>query len=119
MNISRCLTSLSGYLAAVICCAALTSCSDVEPLELTDATLEGTVTYKGKPVPAALVIVTGDRGSSTGRAATDGTFRVDQGLPVYKTGALTTELRGRKEIFRPRIRSRWVVRGVGMWLRLE
>lgn len=71
------LTSLLGCLAAVLCCAALLSCSDVEPLELSNATLEGKVTYKGKPVPYALVIVENGQQSGTSRVATDGTYRVE------------------------------------------
>jgi hypothetical protein len=68
-----------------LCCAALTSCGDkVERLELSDATMEGTITYKGEPVPYALVIVTNSGGpggvggsSATGNAAKDGTYRVE------------------------------------------
>lgn len=55
-----------------------TSCGKkTERLKLSNATLEGTVTYKGKPVPYALVIVTNGSQSATGNAGPDGKFKVE------------------------------------------
>jgi hypothetical protein len=53
----------------VIVCALLTSCGyGVREITLpeTGATLEGTVTYGTEAVPAAMVIVTGQKGSANG-----------------------------------------------------
>lgn len=79
MKIRR-LSSLPRCLATVLCCVALTSCGDkVERMEpFSDATLEGSITYQGQPVPYALVIVTGERQSVTGQAASDGTYTVQR-----------------------------------------
>jgi hypothetical protein len=86
----------SSWFAAILCCAALTSCSDdVERLELSNATLEGTVTYKGQPVPYALVIVTNENASSTGNAASDGTYKVEHApLGQVQIGVNTDAGRG-------------------------
>jgi hypothetical protein len=85
------LTFRQGGLAAALCCAALLSCSDVEPLELSDATLEGAVTYKGEPVPYALVIVAGERTSATGKAGSDGTYTVPSAPLGLVTIAVNTD----------------------------
>lgn len=67
----------SGCLAVALSCASLTSCSDVERMELSEEALEGKITYKGQPVPYAMVIVTNGRDSATGNAASDGTYKVE------------------------------------------
>ena len=53
--------------------------SDVEPLILSKATLKGKVTYKGKPVASALIIVATDSGvtvAGTGISDASGSFLV-------------------------------------------
>ncbi|GIX02148.1 MAG: carboxypeptidase-like regulatory domain-containing protein [Thermogutta sp.] len=56
----------------------LTSCGKkVEPLKLSNATLEGTVTYQGKPVPYALIIVTNGKDTATANADAQGKFKVE------------------------------------------
>ena len=66
-----------------LCPVACTSVSSERRAE-SGATLEGTITYAGQPVPAALVIVQGSAGGSTGTADDDGHYKVDRdGNPVY------------------------------------
>ncbi len=62
----------------VLGCLALASCSQVERLPLSNATLEGTVTYQGKPVPYGLVIATQAEGkvSATGNADENGKYKL-------------------------------------------
>lgn len=50
-------------------------CSQEEKLVLSKATLKGKITYKGQPVPHALVIVSGAT-SATGNADADGNYSV-------------------------------------------
>ena len=54
------------------CCLLMASCkgNPTVYLETTDATLEGTVTYRGRPVPYALVIAAAPEGQGTTPAAT-------------------------------------------------
>jgi hypothetical protein len=47
----------------------------------TGATLEGKVTYAGKPVPAAMIIVAGESGGATGNIGEDGRFLIPN-VPV-------------------------------------
>ncbi len=59
--------------------------SDLEPLDLSKATLKGKVTYKGKPVASAMIIVATDRGNTvagTGLSDASGVFFV----PYAPTG---------------------------------
>jgi hypothetical protein len=42
----------------------------------TGATLEGKVTYAGKPVPAAMIIVAGESSGATGNIGEDGRFQI-------------------------------------------
>jgi hypothetical protein len=69
--------------------------SDEEPMILSKASLQGKVTYRGKPVPHALIIVTGDQTSSTGTADVDGNYFV-QYAPVgnVRIGVNTDAARG-------------------------
>ncbi|WP_460165422.1 carboxypeptidase-like regulatory domain-containing protein [Thermostilla marina] len=65
-------------------CATSISCSDTERLDLPNATLEGTITYKGQPVPYALVVVVPKAGgelSATGNADREGHYKVEY-VPV-------------------------------------
>ncbi len=60
------------------CLLILASCGKrVEPLKLSNATLEGTVTYQGKPVPFALIIVTNGKETATANADAQGKFKVE------------------------------------------
>ncbi len=63
---------------ALLLCSALVllGCSGEERLVLPEATLVGSVTFKGKPVPHALVIVTGTGPGAQGYADKDGKFEV-------------------------------------------
>ncbi len=62
---------LTGY------CLMMASCSDVEYIELSDATLEGKVTCNGQPVPYALVIVASSQApASTGAADESGYYQL-------------------------------------------
>ena len=51
--------------------------TEEERLILTDASLKGKVTYKGKPIPFALVILTSNGYSATGAADEYGNFFVE------------------------------------------
>lgn len=51
-------------------------CSGEERLVLPEATLKGTVTYNGKKVPYALVIVSGTKTNSTANADAEGNYSV-------------------------------------------
>lgn len=51
--------------------------TEEERMILSDAKLSGKITYKGKPVPYALVIVSNDNSSSTGPADAQGNYTVD------------------------------------------
>jgi hypothetical protein len=58
--------------------------SGIEPLPMTDTSLEGTVTYGGQKVPLALVIVVQEKGGSAQAFADDeGNYKVDN-VPVGK-----------------------------------
>ncbi|MHB0957409.1 MAG: hypothetical protein ACYC0X_25300 [Pirellulaceae bacterium] len=82
-------------LMSAILCVSLTSCSEVEELELSNATLEGKITYNGQPVPHALVIVAGDTSSATATAGPDGQYKVDHApLGSVKIGINTQAARG-------------------------
>lgn len=53
----------------MICLLGIAGCSEVKKLELSQAKLQGTVTYKGKPVPHALIVVSvGAAGAGGGMA---------------------------------------------------
>lgn len=64
-------------------------------LVLSDASLKGKVSYKGKPVPHALVILVGEKESATGNADAEGNYYV-QYAPVgtVKVGINTAAGRG-------------------------
>ncbi len=75
----------------ISCCLLLSfvcfiGCSDVKKLDLSEAKLSGTITYKGKPVPHALVIVStasGEGLAGQGFADKDGNFSVEH-VPAGK-----------------------------------
>lgn len=54
------------------------ACSGEERLEFPKSSLEGKVTFKGKPVPYALIIVTGGEQSAQGHADEDGNFLIER-----------------------------------------
>jgi len=69
---------VSAVFIAAICLLTLSSCGKrIERLNLSNATLEGTVTYGGKPVPYALIIVANERESATANADAQGKFKVE------------------------------------------
>lgn len=72
-TISRVLTIslVLGFLVAASCGKR------IERLQLSNATLEGTVTYQGKAVPFALIIVTNGKESATANADANGKFKVE------------------------------------------
>lgn len=43
----------------------------------TGASLEGTVKYKGSPLPAAMIIVAGESSSATGNISENGRYKID------------------------------------------
>jgi hypothetical protein len=64
-------------------------------LVLSDASLKGKVSYKGKPVPYALVILVGDDASATGNADADGNYFVPYApVGTVKVGVNTAAGRG-------------------------
>jgi hypothetical protein len=71
------LARMTAALGVLLACLVAVSCSDLETLELSSATLEGSVTYQNKPVPYALVIVTTPQSSSTANADASGKFKVE------------------------------------------
>jgi len=84
-------------LGIAVCCLAASACSKgkVERLDLSNATLEGTVTLNGKPVPRALIVVAGERASSTATAENDGKYKAEH-VPVgqVQIGVNTDAARG-------------------------
>lgn len=61
-----------------LCTVFLVACSDEERLIIPDSKLAGKITYKGKPVPHAMVIVTALDGiAATGDADADGNYQVE------------------------------------------
>lgn len=75
---------VSTFVALAACCLWMASCSGNPQVRLktTNATLEGAVTYKGKPVPYALVIASaGDSPAATGNADASGKYSL-QNVPL-------------------------------------
>jgi hypothetical protein len=69
--------------------------SEEVPMILSDAKLSGKITYKGKPVPYALVIVSNDTSSSTGPADAQGNYTVDHApVGAVEIGVNTAAGRG-------------------------
>ena len=70
-------------------------CSEEEAIALPENTAEGSVTYKGKPVPHALVIFTGENVSATANADAQGNYRMEY-VPAgtLKVGVNTEAGRG-------------------------
>ncbi len=62
---------------ALLALVLVGGCSQEQALVLSDASLKGKVTYKGKPVPYALIIVTGQKGTATANADDEGNYSVD------------------------------------------
>ena len=57
---------------------SFSGCAEEQRLVLSDASLKGKITYKGKSVPYALVIVMGGGGTSaTGNADADGNYTIE------------------------------------------
>jgi len=73
-NMSKLLVfmAVAGVIFAAVSCG-----KRIERLDLSNATLEGTVTYQGKPVPFALIIVAGNQQSATANADANGKFKVE------------------------------------------
>ena len=55
--------------------------TEEQRLVLSQATVKGKITYKGKPVPYALVIMTNEKSASTGAADADGNYTVQNAPP--------------------------------------
>ena len=75
---------LTACMGVAVCCLTMASCSGnkEERLKLSDATLEGTITLNGKPVPYALVIVAHAKDpAAQGTADASGKFMV-QHVPL-------------------------------------
>lgn len=72
-----CLFGIAGFLLYY------STWTEEQRLVLSKATLTGKITYKGKPVPYALVILVGDSSSSTGAADASGNYTVPY-APVGK-----------------------------------
>ena len=65
------------HFALALCMISLVACSKEERLERSEATLQGKLTYKGKPLPNALVIVAVANGiGSTGKSDADGNYLI-------------------------------------------
>ena len=60
----------------VLCLFGL-GCSGVERIELPESSLQGTITYKGKPVPYALVVVSSGGVAAQGFADESGAYLVE------------------------------------------
>ncbi len=70
--------NVTAKLMLSLCVISLVACSDQETVVRSDATLQGKLTYKGKPLPHALVIVTAAQGiSAQGKADADGNYVVE------------------------------------------
>jgi hypothetical protein len=65
---------LAASVLLVFCCSG---CSQEERLVLSDASLKGKISYKGKPVPHALVVVMGEGSSATANADAEGNYIVE------------------------------------------
>lgn len=84
-------------IALLLCVVSLSACSDEEALVRPDSKLAGKITYKGKPVPHALVIVAAPKGiAGQGNADADGNYVVEH-APVgeVQIGVNTDAGRGR------------------------
>lgn len=80
---------------AVLCGGSVSCKSQPEERAATNATLEGTVTYNGQPVPHALIIVAGTD-SRTADADASGRFKVNQvSLGKVTIGVNTAAAKGR------------------------
>ena len=81
-----------GLLTLVAISVALPGCGVREyRLPETGATLEGTVTYSGNSVPAAMIIVVGESSSATGNIGENGRYKVEN-VPLGKvTLAVNTD----------------------------
>lgn len=63
--------------AVVSMLVIIPGCSEEQPLVLPDASLSGKITFKGKPVPHALIIVQSEQRAATGFADAFGTYQVN------------------------------------------
>lgn len=77
-------------------CVTLASCGGrYEPIPETGATLEGTVTYKGEKVGAALIILAGTSGGAQGTVGDDGRYKIENApLGEVKIGVNTAAAKG-------------------------
>ena len=77
-------------------CLLLAGCEPYEArLPESGATLEGTVTMGGTPVPAAMIILAGKEGGATGNVSSDGKFKIENApLGVVKIGINTEAAKG-------------------------
>ena len=68
----------NALLVFAIVLLSFSGCAEEQRLVLSDASLKGKITYKGKSVPYALVIAMGGGGTSaTGNADADGNYTIE------------------------------------------
>ncbi len=86
---------LGTFFGVAACCLAMSACNRVERIPQSNATLEGTITYKGKPVPYALVVASGQGASATTNVENDGKYKMEHvPLGQVKIGVNTEAGRG-------------------------
>src|SRR5262245_44201942 len=79
-------------LAVAVGCVTLTSCGSGRyvPIPETGATLEGTVSYGGQKLSAALIVVAGSGGSAQAMIGDDGRYKVESAPLGEVTVAVNT-----------------------------
>jgi hypothetical protein len=65
-----------GFVSLSLLSLLFVGCAEEQRMNLSEATLKGKVTYNGKPVPYALVVVQGGSQSSTANADDEGNYSV-------------------------------------------
>lgn len=71
-------SNVFAHLSLAILLVAFSGCAEEQKLVLSDASLKGKISYKGKTVPYALVIATGGGGASaTGNADEEGNYKIE------------------------------------------
>jgi hypothetical protein len=74
-------TGRNAFFVLMLAILSFSGCAEEQRLALPEASLKGKVTFKGKPVPYALIVITGRAGSATGNADADGNYVIERVYP--------------------------------------
>ena len=69
------------FFSLALAVISIAGCGEEQRIALPEASLQGKVTYKGKPVPYALIVVSGKGGSATCMADPDGNYSMNNVYP--------------------------------------